>query len=246
MSGELELSVAGRVDETVGAVGTLGVQALTMLAFGHDGAAAAALAGTMSGPWIEQTSQLIRNAFSRRMGRAQRAVEIAAGTAHWSAQELMEAAFRDDKCIELATRALTAAAASATDERIDALGRALATGLIAADAAKIDEQLLVVNALADMEAPDVRLLLLMNQPGENGRPGSWHRSKILETAPDLALVVDALLARLSRLGLISDTMPANTVFGNPTWWVTDFGRLCLSTLAVRGQTGSSECQNRSG
>lgn len=222
------------LDKTIAVLAGAGMNVLLTLLLGPGAVATATLISAATQPTFEELAYFARAANARRTARAQRAIDVTAATAGWTADKVVRTAVSDDRLLDLTTRALTAAAEAATDAKIDALGRALAAGLLADDPARVDAHVLILATLAELEAVDIRLLLVMSQPTDDGTPRRWTRQQLIDTDDGLALVVDALLARCARLGVISDAFDENVLWGHPTWWITDFGKFCLTELNARG------------
>ena len=130
-----------------------------------------------------------------------------------------------DECTRLlGGSAISAATRTAYDAKVRALGRALACGL-ADDQARIDEEQLIIAAIADMEAPHVSLLhlLVTRTPSRDasgivgavyeaptftlpGTPDSraWRADYIASVRPTLGPVLPALLGTLERHGLVKE------------------------------------------
>lgn len=90
--------------------------------------------------------------------RQQRVVTEAAAWAGLSAEDLLATVVADPALLLLLSRALAAAAGTVLDAKVVALGRALASGALADDPAALQGQALIVDVLARLEAPHVRLL----------------------------------------------------------------------------------------
>ncbi|WP_229075019.1 hypothetical protein [Actinoplanes sp. DH11] len=222
------------IDKTVAVLAGAGMNALLTLLLGPGGTAMATLISAATQPTFEELAYFARAASARRAARAQRAIDVTAASAGWTPDRVVQTALSDDRLLEMTTRALTAAAEAATEAKIEALGRALAAGLLADDPARVDTQVLVLAALAELESADLRLLLLMDQPTDYGSPRRWTRHQLADADDGLTLAVDALLARCARLGVISDAFAENVMWGHPTWWITDFGKHCLTELNAHG------------
>lgn len=219
---------------TVGGVGggTIGVVATALLGpFG-------ALLGSLSSPLLTEGA---RKVFERRSRRAEAAAQEAADAANIPFQDLVEMATDDDRRLEIVGRALQAAAMSEDAVKIRALGRSMAAGVLTTDDAKVDETLRIIDALADLEPADVKVLARMRQHSgwwdvrpSDGRPNP---PTIVQNMPEVETVVDSIIARLSTLGAI--TRPdsgAQTWGAMSSWFVTDFGCLCLDTLLAAGKS----------
>lgn len=81
--------------------------------------------------------------------------------------DITDAAFTTPAKSQLFAEALQAAAFTANQSKIEALGRALANGL-AGDEARVDEERLVVAGLSSLEEPHIRMLLHL--PRQRPRP----------------------------------------------------------------------------
>jgi chloramphenicol 3-O-phosphotransferase len=73
-------------------------------------------------------------------------------------EDLLNRILRDERLLDLAAAVVAAASETMVEAKIRALGRALATGALAADDAVVDEQRFLVDILDDLEAPHVRML----------------------------------------------------------------------------------------
>ncbi|HEU4399454.1 MAG TPA: hypothetical protein VFU54_16670 [Actinomycetota bacterium] len=68
-------------------------------------------------------------------------------------EELLERILHDERLLDLVAAVVAAASETMVEAKIQALGRALATGALAIDDAMINEQRFMVDILADLEAP---------------------------------------------------------------------------------------------
>ena len=138
--------------------------------------------------------------------------------------------------LELFTRVVQAAAHSNLEEKIAALGLVLAQGL--SEDGDFDEAFALAGALADIEAPHILVLEKIDKtpvpPVEVRRsaevqPIGWESTEIAEAVPEVASVVDNVVAALSRHGLTRDRGRANfpSTVGPAIWSITDLGRRCL-------------------
>ncbi len=118
-------------------------------------------------------------------------------------------------CISAATRTVWPA-------KVRALGRALASGLLAEDEATIDVEQLIIAAMADLEAPHLSMLELLacrvpprfvgdeqiahprqNEHGITLPRHGWTQRQIGFYRPSLAPVAHSLLGTLQRHGLVA-------------------------------------------
>jgi hypothetical protein len=238
---ELEERSGPALDRIVGATGGVAIATLLGLALGPTGLVVASL-GAASSPVVEELSYFARTALQRRFDRAERAVHVATDSSGLSVEQLLQAALSDDKKLELASRALTAAALSSTNARIDALARAFASGVLAQDVARVDEQAILIDALAGLEPAHVRLMSVLSRPATHADydPSvrdelqySWGRDDIVAADAGLERPLDALISRVVGNGLVFDH-GAGRLNYRPLWKLTEFGRLCLAELQQRG------------
>ena len=145
-------------------------------------------------------------------------------------EEFINKATADDRRIELLTRALVIAQDTALREKRRALGRALANG-IAGDNARIDEELLFLRAVADVDAPHIKLLArLANGRRSGASRGYWHREQITTAMPELGNSWYALMAPLEVHGLV-DHRQSSALELKESFMVTHLGYAMLARLA---------------
>lgn len=168
--------------------------------------AAVALEPLVEGVWAEIQAE------GRR--RALAVVEQAAETAQVSSVEFVERMNAGEHTRLLSASAMSAATRTVYGPKIRALGRVLAAGL-ENDCARIDDEQLLMAALADMEAPHAILLELLvkyrpqqglgqpvrAEPSEPDRIGHWTTDRIAHVRPALKPVLPGLLGTLQRHGL---------------------------------------------
>lgn len=134
---------------------------------------------------------------------------------------------RDEHTRLLGGLALAAGSRTRNRDKIRALGKALAAGILSADDARLDEEQLIVRALDDMEAPHIRVLDLIAKHVPAGRearrwvPGGtdegaptrrWTRHQLNEVAPGLAPGMYGILGTLQRHGLAVETNDLGRAF----------------------------------
>jgi hypothetical protein len=205
------------------------------------GGPAGALAGAVAEPALEQ---LAREALALRRRRGERAYELATAEAGMSPEELLQRILADQRLMDLAVLAVTAASETALDAKIQALGRALATGALATDEAVVDQQRLLVGILADLEAPHLRVLAQLAEPSPDGRMAElpdrmaprprWSFDKLAAMLPTMQGVLEPVLRVLEAHGLAGDVGDAIST-GINQCWITDAGLLCLGLLAERAR-----------
>jgi hypothetical protein len=203
-----------------------------------------ALAGAALEPVLEQ---VVSEALTRRRERAQRALAVAASTASMTPEELLDRILRDERLLDLAAAVVAAASETMVEAKIRALGRALATGALAVDDAIVDEQRFLVDILADLEAPHVRVLHQLsiqhegygsprNEKGD-GRAYGWLTEDLSAHLPGMGVVLQPVLRVLESRDLVRDTA-VGTLDYVPRWVVTEAGERCLAMLEERGREDS--------
>jgi hypothetical protein len=121
--------------------------ALVGLALGGPG-------GALVGAAVEPILDLVvSETLAPRRQRGQRALAVGASIADMTPEELLERLLGDEQLLDLAAAVVAAASETMVEAKIRALGRALATGVLAGDDAVVEEQRFLVDILADLEAP---------------------------------------------------------------------------------------------
>jgi hypothetical protein len=155
-----------------------------------------------------------------------------------SPDDLLLQAVSDDGRHELLVRALSIAQDTALRDKRRALGRALAAG-IAGDDAQLDDELMFMRAVADLDAPHIRVLQLMasEQPGAGQQSGSpfhagWSPATIAARDRGLGDAVPALMWTLEAHGLIrAATSSTPWLSSREAYNLTAAGRRMLDRLA---------------
>lgn len=200
-------------------------------------------AAPLAGPLLAKGFKKVNRDFKRDQA------EQAAGVFTGAVDELDVAPIdllkriRGPEARSLFARAMNAGANTASAEKIVALGRVLARGL-GGDQASIDVDLMIVAALADMEAPHIKVLGAMG--GDDLYAGSTsHTGVLIGEFPGYRSVLPAILAVLERHGLIrlgalntKDIESAQRYgsritggsVGHERWELTSFGVECLAFL----------------
>jgi hypothetical protein len=150
------------------------------------------------------------------------------------AERLLTLAIEDDALLGLLRRAAEAAADARSREKAEALGRALRAGLLATDGAMVDDASALVDALAALNVPHLRLLLLLkehhdwhytdpedNQKGRASRYGMTDE-ELGERWTGGDHMIFPLAAVLVREGLVEDASPA-TYEGGSARAITPWG-----------------------
>lgn len=182
---------------------------------------------------------VIREALRRRRDRGEQALELAAVEANLTSEQLLERILADERLLELAAAVIAAAAETALDAKIRALGQALARGTLATDDAMIDTERFIVGTLAVLDASHVRVLGQINQRyddyGEEFGPDGgrlaygWTLEALSEYLSWLTPVLRPVLGTLTANGLIRDTAIGALEY-RPRWVVTEYGEQVLRML----------------
>jgi hypothetical protein len=147
----------------------------------------------------------------QRKRRNQRATELLLGAVDDVGADTLAERVRDDEAFE---DLVLGAVAGAVDARDSAKRRALRRVLVAGarDGARVDEQHLILDVLADLEAPHVHVLVTLGEINETSRrpfpptasPVALSPQELRARIPGHTHVLDAVLARLAGAGLIID------------------------------------------
>lgn len=201
--------------------------------------------GWLGDQWREQSSR-----------SGQQVLEGAAAESGLSPEQLASRLGGTPKRLQLAGLTLSAAAMTTDQDKLRALARALGAG--ATDDALVDPEMLAVTALADMEAPHIKVLQRMAASSYAGgrwrrindrfqfRP--WTKSALEREIPEMGYALEPVLGTLLRHGLLieidedlgkalaqrDDDIARG--FGDvwrspePKMSITDFGGHCLDLL----------------
>ncbi len=173
-----------------------------------------AVAGVVGGPEASAVaaggSPMVKHVFnsigSRWQGLSRRGGERVleeAAAAGVPVDELEARSAEADDRLLLAGAAIDAGTRTANDDKLRALGRALAAGVC--DDALVDPERLAVAALDDMEAPHVKVLRHIAEESPNftrGRTPGWAERDLAKAMPEVALVLSPVLATLERHALV--------------------------------------------
>lgn len=178
---------------------------------------------------------------------------------------MVEQALASEQGSRLLQEALQVAASTLQRQKIDALARALAIGLD--DGTKVDEESLVIRALADLEPVHVFVMDKLDERGRHGLTASAIRSAMAPDPfedPNFRTSFDvtaALLAVLQRHGLVAETEGQRPNLLNrtlqkqqgtarsgssPTFRLTSFGKFCFSHLEPTYGSYSTEFRKYAG
>jgi hypothetical protein len=207
---------------------------------------AAPAAQAMAQPLLHRAFSSLGTGYLRLSRRnSERVLEHAVEAGSDALDELVDRVLDDPQQIQLVGQALAAGAATAYEDKLRALGIALAAGL--EPGVLIHPHVLVVAAIADLEPPHVQVLqLLAGDLAQADLPlsrrGSWTISTLARRHPELRQVLGPVIATLLRHGLVEETdakladalekrdrrvQEGRGVFGwrppVPTYAVTEFG-----------------------
>jgi hypothetical protein len=136
----------------------------------------------------------------RQLERVVFLLNVAAGDLDENVEVLIGRIQSNERLSDLLHNALRAAAASGLEAKRRALGKALASGVLAQDDATIDESELLVSALSNIEAPHVRVLAAMVV--EHGVSISSARKRARNVlGQESEETTEAILQQLSAWGL---------------------------------------------
>lgn len=192
-------------------------------------------------------AQVLQHGLERLAGlrrrQAEAMLEFTAEVAGWSLDELLERITTDHHRLQLFGAAVRAVTETALEAKIQVVGRALATGALAGDDAVVDQQRFLVDLLADLEAPHVRVLAQLSQPHPRGRtlevprgPGEhpgWAVDDLEEALASDRTVVEPILRMLEARGLATAVVDAVGSAHNACA-ITHAGLSCLELLTERG------------
>jgi hypothetical protein len=166
---------------------------------------------------------LIDRARQQRLGQANAAFSTAQEA--MADQDAVATALSSQSRLELTVRVLEAASRAMMKDKIEALGKVLAQGL---QAATVDEALFITAALADIEAPHVQVLSLVEPPVSGGT--GLTSDDAVASLPGHTLVMDPIIEVLRHRGLIRNGAEG-TYGGSPPRYVrTSIGSRCLELL----------------
>ncbi|MGH3482130.1 MAG: hypothetical protein ACRDPQ_02730 [Nocardioidaceae bacterium] len=159
-----------------------------------------AIIGAAVAPGMTEVARRVGGEFARHRDRSAAGVVDAAATDMGVNAEGIDAKIQSTPGgLELAGEAVWAGWQTLNEQKVRALGRALANGL-RDDGARIDQERLIIAALADLEAPHIKLLDYMARQGSEGfffTIDHWaHGSRQSRSA------IVVLMAALHRHGLV--------------------------------------------
>lgn len=213
----------------------VGAGAAAGLPLGPPGLVGGAVAGALLEPVVVQLLQRVGIDGKRRSGEALAAAFEATGL---PLKETLSRMSSDEQFRLLTGTAIIAAAHTAWEEKVQTLGRSLASGLIAVDEPEINVEELIMSAIADIEGPHLALLDLLvswRPPRTSGEVDpvpldisgysysrrhdrawdvgwrKWYLEEIRQHRPRLAKVFTGLIGTPQRHGLAAYETNASDV-----------------------------------
>lgn len=176
-------------------------------------------------PALDQAVTQLQKKQARNVGQA---LDEAVRVSDLPPEELLERLTGNSARLLLLGNALNAAAQSTYEERVRALGQALASGALAADDARVDEEQIWVTVMADIEVPHLRIIeyLMRDHPDRSG-PMVTQQDTLAQVSGASYLMTSRLLATLERHGLARSRLGSSYpraypesrgASGSEEWW----------------------------
>lgn len=212
-----------------------------IFAFGGD-VETAAWVGGGAGATTKALGVGLSKYYQRRREYRQTAQEEAQRSSGCTAEELLGAALKDPRKLDLFMRAMQAAELQADEQTRRFYGRIAASGVLAEDVAQADAAARIFSTIVSLDPADLKVLLFVTQPRS---PESWivehppsHPEAVtLRSAlPELAEIMDSVVARLETAGLLTsrENVEGVTMGRTTPYRVTPYARLCVEEL-MRGE-----------
>jgi hypothetical protein len=167
---------------------------------------------------------------SRRRHRAVEFEEEVLKQARLSPDEFLQRILEDEAAAELFEQAVMRAIASAEEKKRKALAKAVASGLLADDAASMDVAQVQMRAIGALEPSHFRLLLGIKDATvlqvDAPSPESIGRHLLAAKLPWAGHALHPMLFELQSQGLVYSTSSSE----GESWGVTPFGRSVLDFL----------------
>lgn len=195
----------------------------------------------------EAIAKYIDDRRQRQQARLDVFADAAEDASGMSFEALLEKGEEDDARSDLTREVLEQAAATVASSKMRALGRALALGLLAEDDAAVDEVAMMLNALADLEVPHIRVLNRLYAEGT--RYDGIEDYELALMFRNGTTVLYPILKTLERHGLAGEL--ARSARDRPlpehadpdrtrTWAIWDFGILLIEKLLDEGREAQDE------
>jgi hypothetical protein len=176
--------------------------------------------GQAIGKWLESLRV-------RSEDRGRTAFEAATEAARISADELLDSIMADERLTDLFRMTMELAAKSGNEQKLNALGKALASGSLAKDDAEYDEALLLMRTIGQLEPADVRVLLGM---GVRQVVRGVTSSQPVARPEESLFAPLAVWVQLEQLGLIEKTTTSRSSDGAQHYRITGYGKRVLAIL----------------
>jgi len=137
----------------------------------------------------------------------------------------------DERLTDLFRMTMELAARSGSEQKLKALGKALASGVLANDDAAYEQSLLLMRTIGQLEAPDIRVLSLV-QHFERVHPTAAKDEDVwagLSAGPFPPL---AVWVHLEQTGLIRKVPGSGE---DQPYYLTDYGKQVVEELVTAGQ-----------
>jgi hypothetical protein len=200
------------------------------------GAGQAAAYAMTIGPLAEQSVLAVGKFYADYVSRSGRLIEETVKASERPVEELVEVASSDEPHRALTIQATQAAISAIDEAHLRTIAAAFAEGLYATDAAVVDEARIVLESLAQVSGPHIRLLGVLSQTrrhrfedGDEVDSENWYKEHILEADAGLGNTVEALTAKLVSLGIAVDRSVGYPGY-QPSWALTQFGKACVRQL----------------
>lgn len=158
-------------------------------------------------PWIAGGASLLKGVGTQLQKHQERNIQlllsIGQQEAGLSPEEFLQALTSSDELLLPFVAACDAARRTAMDDKVKALGRAIAN--LAADDALVDESAIWINIFSQVEAPHVRMIKALSEtdPEHPGYARYWKKHELREKC-GLTATVSVLISTLTSLGLIRE------------------------------------------
>lgn len=189
--------------------------------------------------------------FHREQQKLGRVIQVGIDQTGLSADDFLKELTKDDLRLALLSEALSAASRTAVDEKIRALGVALANGALTDDDARLDEERIWVQILAEVEAPHLRVLhvLIAEKPADESH-FTWMYDQtgraVKALGTDSSVIRERVLNAMERQGLIQrkygDQLPTSydlrggASASDRFLLITETGRTVLHRVTDAGAT----------
>lgn len=190
------------------------------------------VAGVFVGPALTPIFEAITALDQRGLRNVEDVLEQASAQSQLPVEEIAAWAQADDGRLYLLGQVVRSALRTLNQAKVRTFSRLLSEAII--DDARLDVSTLIVQALAELEAPHIRVLHAMVHdaapilPGPPVAEGAWRMKALAVHLPHLRGGFLPLMRVLDRNGLAQEGLPAAE--DDPAWRLTDFGRDCLAYL----------------